>query len=73
MRVVYLGPLVASPSVPETYGPLSGSKIARRVAVALMELGCTAQAADIAVEKSLAVNPADDFERLFRRALELLR
>lgn len=40
---------------------------------ALLNLGCQQGAAEVAVRKSAAENGHDDFEKLFRRALELVR
>lgn len=40
---------------------------------ALLNLGCTRPAAEAAVRKARAAGVPDDFERLFRKALELVR
>ncbi len=40
---------------------------------ALLNLGCARPAADVAMRKARAAGAPDEFEALFRKALELLR
>ncbi|MGA2435731.1 MAG: Holliday junction branch migration protein RuvA [Bryobacteraceae bacterium] len=53
-------------------GP-SMTALERDVVSALMNLGCTPAAAEAAVGKAKAAGGSNDFEPLFRRALELVR
>jgi len=49
------------------------SALDRDVVSALVNLGCGAAAAETAVRKAKALAPGEEFEPLFRRALELVR
>ncbi|MCS7315839.1 MAG: Holliday junction branch migration protein RuvA, partial [Bryobacteraceae bacterium] len=49
------------------------SPVEQDVVSALINLGCTAAAAETAVRKARASGTAEEFEPLFRHALELLR
>lgn len=60
----------AEPAAPPA-GALSN--LDRDVLSALMNLGCQRAAAEVAVRKARAAGAPDEFEPLFRRALELVR
>ena len=49
------------------------SALDQDVLSALINLGCARPAAEAAVRKAKAQGPADGFEPLFRRAMELIR
>ncbi len=53
--------------------PVPLNVLEQDVLSALMNLGCTAAAAEAAVKKAKAAGAANEFEPLFRRALEQLR
>ncbi len=74
MRIIYLGPLIASTSVPLRKVPLSKLEpVAQDVVSSLTNLGAQQQAAELAVRRAMNEKGCSDFEPLFRRALELLR
>jgi len=55
-------------------GPRAGmTPVDEDVLAALVNLGCARPQAEAAVRKAKAAGPANDFEPLFRRALELVR
>jgi len=60
---------------PEDLAPGAGalSALERDVLSALINLGCAAAAAEAAVRKARAAGVPEEFEPLFRRALELVR
>ena len=68
-------PAAASDAAPT--GPGEGrtalSALEQDVLSALMNLGCTTAAAEAAVKKAKAAGAPNEFEPLFRRALELVR
>jgi Holliday junction DNA helicase RuvA len=66
-----LGP-AAAPGVPAKVEPALGA-VEQDVLSALLNLGCNRAAAEAAVRKAKAAEPALAFEPLFRRALELVR
>ncbi|MFB3776977.1 MAG: Holliday junction branch migration protein RuvA [Bryobacteraceae bacterium] len=53
--------------------PSSLTTLDQDVLSALVNLGCARPAAEAAVRKAKALGPADGFEPLFRRAMELIR
>ena len=63
-----LGPIEAErpPSTP-------GAAVEREVASALINLGCTREAADRAVDRARTAGAPQEFDALFRRALDLVR
>jgi Holliday junction DNA helicase RuvA len=58
---------------PETLPASSMSEVDQDVMSALLNLGCARPQAENAVRKAKAAGAAQDFEPLFRRALELVR
>jgi Holliday junction DNA helicase RuvA len=57
----------------EAVAPGAVSAVEQDVLSALINLGCTAAAAEAAVRKARAAGVREEFEPLFRRALELVR
>jgi holliday junction DNA helicase RuvA len=58
----------------ETAAPAGAlSPLDQDVLSALLNLGCARPQAEAAVRKAKSAGPSDDFEGLFRRALELVR
>jgi len=66
-------PPVAGTAREPARGPGSLSAVERDVLSALINLGCAAAAAEAAVRKARADGALEEFEPLFRRALELVR
>jgi len=73
MRIVYLGPLKVAPAdtVADPAGALTPTD--QDVLSALLNLGCARSNAEAALRKAKAAGGPEEFERLFRRALELVR
>ena len=65
--------LVAGGATPATAPAAAFTALEQDVLSALMNLGCQRAAADAAVRKAKAGGVAQDFEPMFRRALELAR
>jgi Holliday junction resolvasome RuvABC DNA-binding subunit len=64
------------PGVPATQAAPAGevlSSLDRDVLSALLNLGCSRASAEAAVRKAKAGGTPEEFEPLFRRALELVR
>jgi Holliday junction DNA helicase RuvA len=64
------------PGVPAAQAAHAGDALTpldRDVLSALLNLGCTRPAAEAAVRKARAAGTQEEFEPLFRRALELVR
>ena len=77
MKITYLGPVKQVPDdyqIPEGLWPSGSlSRLDEDVVCALLNLGCSRPMAESAIRKARASGAPEDFEPLFRKALELTR
>jgi hypothetical protein len=74
MKIIHLGPLKSAAST--DYEPLCAGELSaldHDVLTALLNLGCARESADAALSKAKAAGGPNEFEPLFRRALEMVR